>query len=302
MRRLTLLLVLVLAAPAQAAKLRVTSPEETIAAHPHAASLAAEIEVTGRARRYSLVELRTRCELGTCRVSTYANRRGRFTALLNAVLPRERRHLRLRVASGEEELTLRYALSLPAYASASPYADDTRVPELVMIGDSLAVGTDEPLRADLPGWRVTSDGRVSRPLAEGMGMLGMTPLPTTPRALAFSLFTNDDPREVDALESAVRAGLLRLGSRDCALWATIVRPKVDGVSYDAANERLRDLADEDDRIRVVDWAAAIKRHRDWLSKDKVHPTADGYAHRARMYARAAQLCAEDHGWSLANSA
>jgi hypothetical protein len=301
-RRLTLVLLLVLAAPAHGAKLRVTSPVETIAAHPHAASLAAEIVVKGRALRYAAVALRARCALGPCRTSTYANRRGRFVALLNVVLGRNRRHLRLHVSSGEEELTARYALELPDYAFAPPYSDDADVPELVLIGDSLAVGTDAPLRDDLVGWRVTTDGRVSRPLAEGMALLGITPLETTPRALAFSLFTNDDPREVDALEEAVRASLRRLGSRDCALWATIVRPKVDDVSYDAANGRLRALANEDERLRIVDWAAAIKRHRDWLSEDKVHPTAEGYAHRARMYARAAQLCADDHGWSFANSA
>jgi hypothetical protein len=299
--RLTLLLLVVLAVPAEAARLRVISPEETIAAHPHAASLAAQIVVKGRAPRYAPVELRTRCELGPCRTSTYANRRGRFVALLNVVLPRERRSLRLSVRSGDAALALRYALVLPDYAFQPPYADYASAPELVMIGDSLAVGTDGPLRATLPGWRVTTDGRESRPLAEGMAMLGITPLPARRRALAFSLFTNDDPRNVDALEDAVRASLLRLGSRDCALWATIVRPDYHGVSYGAANARLRALADEDERLRIVDWARAVKRHRDWVTEDKVHATPEGYERRARMYARAAETCADDYGWSRANS-
>jgi hypothetical protein len=129
-----------------------------------------------------------------------------------------------------------------------------------------------------------------------MAMLGMTPLPATPRALAFSLFTNDDPRHVDALEAAVRASLDRLGGRDCALWATIVRPKLGGVSYDAANRRLKQLAAEDDRVRVVNWAAAVKRHRSWLTSDHVHPTPAGYAERAKLYARAATTCAQDGSW------
>lgn len=290
MRRLSVVFMLVLAAPAHGARLRITRPADSVAAHPHVASLAAEVEVRGRARRYALVELRTRCELGTCRVSTYANRRGRFKALLNVVLPSVRTRIRLRVLSGAEEWAATYPLGLTAPV---PFG---AAPELNMIGDSLAVGTDAPLRADLPGWRVTTDGRVSRPLAEGMAMLGMTPLPTTPRALAFSLFTNDDPRGVDALETAVRASLLRLGSRDCALWATIVRPRLAGVSYAAANQRLEDLAAEDDRVRIVDWAAAVERHREWLTKDRVHPTAEGYAARAQLYADAAQRCADDNRW------
>jgi hypothetical protein len=296
MRRLTLVLLLLLAAPAHAARLRITTPSDSVAAHPHVSSLAADLEIAGRAKRNALVEIRTRCELGPCRVTTYANRKGRFTALLDVVLPREQHRIRLRAISGEEEWTTSYPLVLPAYAAYPPYSDNARVPELNLIGDSLAVGTDTPLRADLPGWRVTTDGRVSRFLATGMAVLGMTPLPTTPRALAFSLFTNDDPTHVDELDAAVRDSLERLGSRDCALWATIVRPDVAGISYGAANRRLRELAVEDDRVRIVDWARAVKRHREWLTKDHVHPTAEGYAARARLYARAATQCADDNSW------
>ena len=297
MRRLTLLLLLALAAPAPAATLRITTPDTSVAAHPHASSLAAEVVIKGTAKRGALVELHAQCQLGPCRVDATANRKGRFSALLNVVLPRTQRNLRLRAVSGDREYAAAYPLSLPAYASVSPYSDAASVPELVMIGDSLAVGTDPPLRADLPGWRVTVDGRVGRPLAEGMSMLAMTPLKATPRALAFSLFTNDDPTHVTDLETAVDDSLLRLGGQDCALWATIVRPKVGGVSYDAANRRLRALAASDDRVVVVDWALAVKRHPGWVyRKDGVHGTVAGYAGRARLYAAAAERCADDNDW------
>lgn len=297
MRQLTLLFLLVLAAPAHGAALRITSPETSVGAHPHAASLAAELVVKGTAKRGALVEVRTRCQLGPCRASAYANRRGRFTVPIDVVLPRTQHSVRLRALSGGREFAATYTLALPAYASASPYSDAAAVPELVMIGDSLAVGTDAGLRADLPGWRVTTAARVGRPLRYGMGVLGMTPLRSTPRALAFSLFTNDDPAHVDELETAVDDSLARLGGRDCALWATIVRPKVDGVSYDAANRRLRELAEADDRIVVVDWARAVKRHHGWLAEDKVHGTPAGYAGRSQLYAEAAQDCAADNDWA-----
>lgn len=297
MRRLTVLFLLALAAPAHGATLRITTPSAAIAAHPHAASLAAEVEIKGTAKRGAVVQLHATCQLGPCRIDTTANRRGRFSTVLDVVLPRTQRSLRLRAVSGDREYSATYRLSLPAYASVSPYSDAAAVPELVMIGDSLAVGTDPPLRSALPGWRVTSDGRVSRPLAAGMSMLAMTPLKSTPRALAFSLFTNDDPTHVDELGAAVQDSLLRLGGRDCALWATIVRPKVGGVSYDAANRRLHQLADDDDRVVVVEWARAVKRHRGWVAKDKVHGTTAGYAGRARLYAQAAQECAEDNDWA-----
>ncbi len=277
MRRLTLALVLLLAAPAHA--LQLTKPADVVPAHPLFHSLAASIEVSGHAPRGAVVRIRATCELGPCTTTVVANRKRHFSALLNVVLPAGRQHVRLRVLSGEDEVAKTFAL---AYTP-----DDVLGPELTVIGDSLAVGTEAPLRAALPGWRVTSDGRPGRPLAEGMATLAMTPLDPPPDVLAFSLFTNDDPRHVDALEAAVRASLDRA---PCVVWATIVRPPLAGISYHRANARLRALARADDRLRIVDWEAALKRHRSWLGKDHVHPTAAGYAERARLYADAALGC------------
>lgn len=277
MWRLTVLAFLLLAAPAHALKL--TAPVRTVPAHPLAHSLAAQVEVAGRAPRGALVEVRATCELGPCSTTAVTNRRRRFAAVLNVVVPEGRRHLRLRVLSGEDEVARTFALS----STPNPVVG----PELTVVGDSLAVGTEPPLRTALPGWRVTSDGRVSRPLAEGMGMLAMTPLRPAPDVLALSLFTNDDPRNVDALDAAVRTSL---DLAPCVLWATIVRPPVAGLSYRRVNARLRALAEEDPRLRIVDWATAVAGHRRWLTKDRVHPTATGYAERARLYADAALGC------------
>lgn len=295
-----------LAAPATApatVRLRITTPAPGayIDAHPHVSSLAAGLVIRGRAQRGATVELRSRCELNTCRTFAVADREGRFKARMDVVLPRGRQNIRIRALypGGEQDYARSYPLLLPAYAAYPPYVDDAPAPQLAMIGDSLAVGTDAPLRANLYGWKVTTDGRVSRPLAEGMALLDATPLPSRPLALAFSLFTNDDPRAVDALEAAVRKSLDRLGRDDCAIWATIVRPRLGGVSYTAANDRLKALALDVDiagRLLVIDWAAAVRRNRGWLHKDGVHPTAEGYAARAQLYAGAAEACADDRGW------
>ncbi len=286
MRRLIAIAVLALAVPGSASAARLTAPSGYVPAHPFVSSIGAQLELRGRARPRELVEVRTRCALGPCTTTALAGRRGRFTALLNVVVPRKKRAVRVRVG----DRAYRLALDQPDYAAFSPYVDNARAPELDMVGDSLAVGTDADLRALLPGWRVTTDAREGRPLAEGMSVLAMTPLPRRPRALAFSLFTNDDPRNVDALATAVQGSLDRLGPRDCAVWATIVRPRVGGVPYREANRRLR--AFEDPRLRIVDWARAVGRHRDWLREDGVHPTPEGYAARARKYARAALDCSQ----------
>jgi hypothetical protein len=170
-------------------------------------------------------------------------------------------------------------------------------PALVVFGDSLAIGTAQPLVDDLPDFDVKTDARVGRPLAEGMDVLSDVTLPSQSEGrrtlLAFSLFTNDTPTDVAALVAAVRASVARLGPGGCAMWATISRPAPPGSSYRAANARLKKLATDPHvagRLLVVRWAEQVVRHRGWVGPDHVHPTVAGASARARMYAGAARRC------------
>lgn len=161
----------------------------------------------------------------------------------------------------------------------------------MVIGDSLAEGTEPYLGDMLAGWQVTTDARRGRPLAEGMARLEAAPLGAKPRVLAFSLFTNDDPQNTTALQRAVRASAAQAGVGGCAIWATIVRPAVGGVSYQAANELLHSLTGTIPQVRLVDWSAEVAEHPEWLAGDGVHSTPAGYRARARLYAGQAAGCA-----------
>jgi lysophospholipase L1-like esterase len=112
-----------------------------------------------------------------------------------------------------------------------------------------------------------------------------------PMVLAISLFTNDDPTHTSALETAVRRTLALVGSRGCAIWATIARPPVNGVSYRAANALLARIATDNARLRLVPWAERVAATPQLLGADGVHPTPAGYQLRAQLYAQAAQACA-----------
>jgi hypothetical protein len=171
--------------------------------------------------------------------------------------------------------------SRPATGSAS---------RMAMVGDSLAVGTQAPLQGLLAGWRVTTDARTGRPLAEGMRVIrGLAGDP--PPVLAVSLFTNDAPTSVRALEDAVRETISMQAGHGCVIWATIVRPPLGGRSYDAANAALARLADANPTVmRLVPWAQQVAAHPQWLAADGVHGTPAGYAARAQMYAAAARGC------------
>jgi hypothetical protein len=204
---------------------------------------------------------------------------------------------RRRVAAPAQTTTVPLTPSPPG-ASTEPEVTTTATPgtttarrRLIVVGDSLAVGIRPYLAGDLPaGWQITVDGRVGRPLAEGMAVLAATAIPDPAKAvLAISLFTNDDPTHTAALRSAIATSLSRVGADGCVIWATITRPPVGGTSYAAAN-RIIDQAATDPRLHVVDWAGYTAAHPSILAADGVHPSSAGYRARAALYAQAAQSC------------
>jgi hypothetical protein len=173
----------------------------------------------------------------------------------------------------------------PATAAPTQPPTTTSARNLVVIGDSLAVGMQPFLGQYLPGWNVSVDARIGRPLAEGMSRLAAAN-PSGKTVYAFSLFTNDDPTQTSALESAVR----RTAQRGCVVWATVARPPVNGKTYASANAILNRLASPG-RIQIVPWAEQASANPSWLAGDGVHGTPTGYRNRAALFAAAAKSCA-----------
>lgn len=161
---------------------------------------------------------------------------------------------------------------------------------MALVGDSLAVGIQAPLARQLAGWALSTDARIGRPLAEGMGIVrGMA---DRPPVLAISLFTNDAPGAVGSLRAAVQETIARQSGRGCVIWATIVRPAVGGVTYARANATLASLAAANPAVmQLVPWAQAVADHPEWMAADGVHATPAGYEARVQMYAQAARACA-----------
>jgi hypothetical protein len=259
-----------------------------IAAAPFLLDVNADIPLTGRAAPRAEVEVTARCSLRPCAMRVVANRRGRWKAKLHVVVPPHRTTLFVRAGPPLAEPTAERRVTL------DPAPLPGGAPELALIGDSLAVGTGPHLPAALPGWRVTVDAVSGRVLWTGIGVLDTVRRQTRrPYALAFSLFTNDHPSRAAELATAARRSVAGLPRGSCALWATIARPRIDGVSYAAANRALEQVAREDHdgrRVVVVPWARAARRHPEWLRRDRVHATDEGYRARAALYAAAARRC------------
>ena len=172
---------------------------------------------------------------------------------------------------------------------ALPPAADALSRRLLVNGDSLAVGTKPYLPGQLRGWKVTQSVAVSRHAFQGADVMRSYGR-SLPRVVHVSLGTNDDPRSVDAFRDAVREVMEVAGPRRCVVWTNIVRPAVRGTSYRGYNRVLSREARRRDNLRVVDWAAMLHDHPEWLGPDGVHVEAVGYKARAKAVARSVRRC------------
>ena len=272
--------------------------------------LRVRVAVRGTATPGAVVFLTAGCRPRVCDARATADADGRWRAPLTLRTPPEKRFVAIDARGVADEsapvsAVATVELRAPRPPSGAPSASTTRRPatrgtpigaprslphEVLVIGDSLAIGMEVSLRAALPGWRVRVDARIGRPLAEGMGILAAQG--DVPAIIALSLFTNDDPQATGALRRAVRTTTSRSGG--CAVWSTIVRPPYNGVSYAAANEVLERLAlhlRTGPRLQLVDWRAAVAQSPGLIAGDGVHGTPAGYRARGQLYAGAIKACA-----------
>ena len=156
-----------------------------------------------------------------------------------------------------------------------------------LVGDSLNVGVERYLPGALPGWRIVANDRVGRSTPEGIAELEAG-RPRLSSHVVVSLGTNDPPAAVAAFRADVARLLELVGPNRCVIWATIWR---DGAPNDAFNGVLRDAADVNRRLRLVEWAEMARAHPGWLAADRLHGNERGYRERARAVAEETKGCA-----------
>jgi hypothetical protein len=158
----------------------------------------------------------------------------------------------------------------------------------LVVGDSLAEGTEAPLARLLPDWRIETSAYTGRHTDDGVSeILGTSKLPPV---LVVSLGTNDDPSAASSFESSVEAVLQAAGQSRCVIWANIVRPPYNGVSYAGYNRALVQAAAVNPNLTIVDWAGIVRSDPGVLASDGVHATPSGYQARAEAIAQAIQSC------------
>jgi hypothetical protein len=178
-------------------------------------------------------------------------------------------------------------LAAPAVAAAG----------VLVVGDSLEVGSGPYLRAAVPGARV--DAEVGRTSSQGLRVLAARLSPSDD-VIVFPLGTNDSPAAPAALAADLDAAAQLVRGR-CLVVATIARPAVGGVSVAGLNRVVESFAGRTG-AQVADWRAAVGAFPSLVGRDGVHAVGDGYALRASLIAEAVDACRAGGAATLAGSA
>ncbi len=159
---------------------------------------------------------------------------------------------------------------------------------VLVVGDSLEVGTSPYLRGLLHGIPLTVDAQTNRPSSTGVAIL-RSRLQSGDQVVVFDLGTNDDPAQPQALAADLAAVRSIVGGR-CVVVATLNRPPYNGVSIAGLNGAVRDFAVGSQPTQLVDWRAAALANPGLLGSDGVHASSAGYAMRAQLVAQRILNC------------
>src|SRR4051794_14622346 len=145
---------------------------------------------------------------------------------------------------------------------------------VLVVGDSLEVGTGPYLERELAGTPVAIDARTSRPSPVGVSVL-RTRLRPSHRVVVFDLGVNDDPAQPQLLAHDLETVRGLVGDR-CLVVATLTRPPYRGVPVTGLNRVVRDFVAGAPNARLADWHA-FAESRPGLLRDGTHPSPQGYA-------------------------
>jgi hypothetical protein len=176
-------------------------------------------------------------------------------------------------------------LAIAAVLSAAPAEAQGAGGPVLVVGDSLEVGSGPYLRQALSGLEVTVDAERSRTSSAGRRVLAEE-LRDDHEVVVFPLGTND--LSASTLESNLAAAQ-ELARGRCMVVATIVRPNERGSSTAELNRAVEAFASRAG-AQVMDWHSAALSTPGVLGRDRIHATSQGYALRGSLLAEAVQGC------------
>jgi lysophospholipase L1-like esterase len=168
----------------------------------------------------------------------------------------------------------------PPSASARITAADASA-DVLVVGDSLAVGLRPALGPLLAGADIAWDAKSGRTTPQGLIALRSALKVVHPKTVIISLGTNDGP-DGTRFADRINRVLAAIGPNACVVWSDIYRPARKG-PYAALNTTLSAEAARVKRLHLVNWLSAVSRQAVALP-DGLHPDPAGFAYRAKLIA------------------
>ncbi len=181
--------------------------------------------------------------------------------------------------------TVLAASSLGMPFSAGPTETHADPAEVLVVGDSLAVGMKPYLADMLTDRDVTFHSRAGWTTPQGMRALRGALRRFTPHTVVINLGTNDGSNPT-VYANRVRRTLRTVPADACIVWTAISRAKRKG-AFSGLNRVLRRAARRDDRVVVIPWDRMVRKGTVVLS-DGIHPDQPGFAFRSYVTAAAVQ--------------
>ncbi|MGH2942597.1 MAG: SGNH/GDSL hydrolase family protein [Solirubrobacteraceae bacterium] len=167
--------------------------------------------------------------------------------------------------------------------------------DVIVVGDSLAVGTQPYLDELLADRIALNDVRNGITTPQGMRLLRMALRTVTPRAVVVSLGSNDGP-DPKRFADRLRRTMALLPLDTCVVWSTIIRPRRKG-DYRGLNRVLHTFKRQERRLVVVDWEHAVTGGAVFLP-DGLHADPAGYQYRGTMIADAVRVGCASKGLAI----
>lgn len=162
--------------------------------------------------------------------------------------------------------------------------ENGRVGNVTTLGDSLNVGMEPYLDAELEGWHIARHNQNGRRVDEGITELRLLGREVAPVVIV-SLGTNDFDSDNETFRQRLDELLELVGPRRCVIWATIW----SNGPHDF-NDVLRNAARRHENLELADWAALVEEEPELLAADGIHGSPEGYARRAEQAASIARRC------------
>lgn len=160
--------------------------------------------------------------------------------------------------------------------------------EVLVVGDSLEVGTSPYLDDYLPGVPLTINAEGGYNSIQIFDLFQESYDPAQ-SVIVFDAGTNDNPAYPEILAANLDKVASTVGNR-CLVVPTIHGFTVDGVDNTGKNRVVRSFAAQHPKTRVPDWARAVAQHPELMQSDDLHPIPEGADYRAQLIARGVKAC------------